>query len=661
MIPFGSRFRLFLVSLAGAALWLLLFGGLVRIQVFEHETYRERADRQHTRRVVIHGNRGRILDRTGEMLAGTLSAPTIVANPSQIRDLGQTEESCRSLSALLGLPIGAVRGPLAREGGFAYIARKVDPDAGDRVAAAGLAGIACIPEKDRIYPYEKLARPVVGITDVDMNGIEGIEKQFDSHLSGEDGWKVLQAIPSRGPRPLPGFPFCPPRDGCDVLLTLDTPLQSIVELELERAVEKTEAACGMALAMEPSTGDILAMATVLSAQEAREAGRVPLMNRCVAAQFEPGSTFKIVTYSAAFEEDAVSPLEVFNAGNGEMSFGSYTIHEARTSRYDRLLAREGFEKSSNIVSAQIAYRLGGRGSGSYDRSVEKLYSYARAFGFGARTGIALPGEVPGVLRRPADWSGRSLGTVAYGQEIAVNLVQLASAYAAIANDGVLMEPRIVREIRWPDGSVRERIPPRAVRRVVSSETAALMRDLMRGVVDHGTGKEADLKIWPTAGKTGTAEMMVEGGGYSETRFTPSFIGFAPADDPEILLAVVLVDVSKVFYGGVVAGPVFREILLKNACSEIGESFLPALQGEAVATWAHAGEPTAGRPAPAFASAPADTMPDLSGLFVREAKAWLLKADASVRVRGAGTVAAQDPPAGTPLRPGVACSLVGSEP
>jgi cell division protein FtsI/penicillin-binding protein 2 len=326
------------------------------------------------------------------------------------------------------------------------------------------------------------------------------------------------------------------------------------------------------------------------------------------------------------------------------------------------MAREGFEKSSNIVSAQIGYRLGGqRDSGCYQRGVEKLYQYSRAFGFGARTGITLPGEVPGFLRRPSDWSGRSLATVAYGQEIAVTLIQLVSAYSAVVNDGVLMEPRIVREIREPDGSVRERFPPRAVRRVISSETAALMRDLMKGVVEHGTGKEADLKVWPTAGKTGTAEMMQEGGGYSDDRFTPSFIGFAPADNPRMVLAVVLVDVSRVFYGGVTAGPAFKEIMLKVACSEMGEGFLPALQSEAVATWARIGEPPKAAPALPVVSASADSMPDFTGRFVRDAKAWLLKADLTVRVRGAGTVATQDPPPGTPLRPGLACSLVGSEP
>lgn len=661
MSPYQARYRLFLVCVGGVCLWVYLVACLMNIQIFNHEHYRERAENQHEYRVAIPANRGRIYDRNGEVLARTLSSNTIIADPARIQELGALDETGAALGGILGIRPSAVREKLEKRSRFAYVARKVDPEIGDRIAEADLPGIYCIPEKERTRPFENLALQVVGVTDLDMKGIEGIEKEFEPVLRGEDGWKVLQAIPRVGPRSLPGFPYRPPVDGCDVKLTLDASLQMIVEQELGKAVEKSGAAWGMALAMEPSTGDVLAMATSLSDEERRRSGGSILMNRCIAAQYEPGSTFKLVTYSGAFEEKAVSPFEIFDAGNGEMSFGSYKVSEARTSRYDRLAAREGFEKSSNIVSAQIGYRLGGRGEGSYGRGVEKLYSYSRAFGFGARTGIALPGEVPGLLRRPRDWSRRSLGTIAFGQEIAVTLLQLTAAYAAIANDGILMEPRIVESIVGPDGSVRERFLPRAVRRVVSSETAALMQDCMRGVVLRGTGKGLDVPLWRLAGKTGTAEMIVEGGGYSDTRFIPSFVGYAPADDPRIVLAVVLVDVSRVFYGGAVAGPVVREIFLKAACSELGEPFLPTLRGEAVATWAHAGEPARADSAPSFAACLPETMPDCTGRFLREAKAALLRAEAAVRVRGSGTVVSQDPAPGTLLRSGIACMLVGSEP
>ncbi|MFH1681078.1 MAG: penicillin-binding transpeptidase domain-containing protein [Candidatus Eisenbacteria bacterium] len=661
MNPYRARWRLFLVCVAGFGAWVLLVAGLVNVQIVKHEQYRKRAEQQHERRVTIPCNRGRIYDRSGEVLARTLSSTTIIADPELIQELGTLRATSGALSEILGIRASEVRGKLERESRFGYIARKVEPEVGDRIAAAGLSGIYCIPEKERTRPFDSLAVQVVGVTDVDMRGLEGIEREFEPYLRGEDGWKILQAIPKIGPRSLPGFPYRPPVDGCDVKLTLDASLQMIVEQEIAAAVERTGAAWAMALAMEPSSGDVLAMATHLSAGERRRTGGSILMNRCVAAQYEPGSTYKLVTYSAAFEERAVSPYEIFDAGNGEMDFGCFRVREARTSRYDRLMAREGFEKSSNIVSAQIGYRLGGRGAGFYQRGAEKLYSYSRAFGFGARTGITLPGEVSGVLRRPSDWSARSLGTIAFGQEVAVTLLQLTAAYAAIANDGVLMEPRIVDSVLWPDGSVRERFPPRAVRRVVSTETAALMRDLMRGVVLRGTGKGSDLELWRTSGKTGTAEMIVEGGSYSDERFTPSFVGYAPASDPRIVVAVVLVDVSRVFYGGVVAGPVFREIIRKSACSDIDDVFLPTLRQEAVATWAHVGEPSRAPAAPPFAACLPETMPDCTGRFLREAKARLLGTEAPVRLRGTGTVASQDPPPGTVLHPGIACTLVGSEP
>jgi len=631
----------------GLALWVFLFASLARIQLFEHVAYRDLADRQHTRHVEIPCDRGQILDRHDNVLAGTLSSPSVIADPARIEDVRAVS---RKLGSILGIRASEIRSRLGRGGRFVWLDRRITPERGDAVVAAAIPGICLVPEKDRVRPYGDLALPVLGITDVDNRGIEGIEREFDEVLRGTEGWKLLQQIPTRASRSLPDVPHRPPVDGRDLVLTLDASVQSVVELELNRAVEDKDAAWGMALAMEPATGEIVAIACA-TPDGGNDRCPVPSMNRCVAAQFEPGSTYKIVTFAAALEEGVVSPDDVFPAGNGKMNFGSYTIHDPKD-HYDTLTVREAFEYSSNVVTAQIALALG----------EENLYSYSRAFGFGSRSGVELPGEVAGILRRPKNWSGRSLPTIAIGHELTVNLIQMAAAYGAIANGGVLMEPRIVREVRDADGSVVERFPPRRVRRVVSTETAELLREFLAGVVERGTGKAANLGFVRAAGKSGTAQMVEESGGFSHSRFTSSFIGFVPAEDPKLVVAVVLVDISDVYYGGIVVGPVFREIVLKSACSEMGDPFHDLLRRKAAAAYVEpdAARPSAIVPAVAMGERPSK-MPDLRGLLLRDAKACLLRADASVRLVGAGTVKSQQPSPGTSLEPGIRCALVGSEP
>lgn len=633
---------MFVVVTACLACWGVLFAGLVRTQIVRHEEYQNRAERQHTCRVEVPCDRGRILDRNGVLLAGTLSSPSIIANPSQIRN---TAETAARLAPILGLSCSSIRSRISRGGHFVWLERKTEPAVAERALAENLPGVYTLPEKDRVHPRGELARLVVGITDVDNRGLEGVEKCFDDFLGGEPGWQVLQRIPERRSRSLPDFPAEPPRDGCDVVLTLDARIQSAVELELGRAVEEHGASWGMALAMDPATGEILALA----ATEPGAGAEAAALNRCVAAQFEPGSTYKLITYAAALEEGVVRPEDVFDAGGGKMNFGGYTIHDPK--EYDSLTVREAFEFSSNIVTAQVALRLG----------AEALYSYSRAFGIGARTGVELPGEVTGMLRRPCEWSRRSLATVAIGHEVAVNLIQMVSAYAAVANDGVLMEPRIVREILSPEGKRIRGYPPVPVRRVVSRETASLLRDFLRGVVERGTGRAADLGVLQAAGKSGTAQMLEEGGGFSNRRYTSSFIGFVPVEEPRIVVAVVLVDLSGVFYGGLVAAPVFREILWKTACCDLSEPLRDVLERDAAGRWAMAERTCRLDPAPAPEArpGPAAAMPALVGLPLREAKRVLLDSGMRVRCEGTGTVTAQDPSPGVALQPGERSYLKGS--
>ncbi len=647
--------RMFVVVTCGVLVWFLLVSGLARIQIAEHDRFNTLAEKQHNLRVVIPFMRGRILDRRGTLLAGSISSPSVIANPAQIADAA-------AVSRVLGPLVGSYGDVLFerlsdRRKKFVWIRRKVDPALWESIEAKNLPGVYRIPEIDRVNPSGPLARQVVGSTDVDGVGLGGIEKQFDRLLRGTPGWQVLQRVPSSESRPVCTYPCRPPVNGCDIVLTLDSDMQSATESELRKAIERCGARWGMALVMDPSTGEILAMASEDGTKGGME---VPRGNRCVVSQFEPGSTFKLITYSAALEEKVVSPDDRFYGWHGKKDFGTYTIRDAK--EYDTLTVQRAFELSSNIVTAQVAEALGR----------EKLYAYARDFGFGTLTGIALPGEVPGMLHKPSDWSGRSLETISIGHEVAVNLVQLCSAFSAIANDGVLMEPRIVREIRGSDGEPRETFPPMPVRRVVSVETARTMRRFLEGVVRRGTGKAAAVGNWPTGGKSGTAQMLRADGRFSNTDFISSFIGFVPVGNPKVVAAVILVDPSGISAGGLVAGPAFRNILTRAMCTDLSDSFLPELQREAVRGWLRAktaegaaaadagshGEHFAQAAAPAARPGRAK-MPDLRGLPMRVAKRLLLEAGAAVCCRGGGTVASQSPPAGSDLGRASAPVLTGT--
>ena len=637
-----------IVVVCGVSLWLFLLVGLARIQIVEHHHYDQLADRQHTLRVDIPCSRGRIVDRYGKLLAGSVSSPSVIANPAQVADPGRVS---RVLSPLLNQPVRQLKKHLSDDRKkFVWLRRKVEPALWEKIESKELPGIYCIPEMDRVNPYGDLASHVVGATDVDDIGLGGIEKQFDSLLCGTPGWQVLQRVPSSECRPVSATPSMLPIDGCDVVLTLDADLQSVTELELQRAIEKSDSWWGMALLMDPRTGEILAMANERAEDGGK--GELPVGNQCVIHQFEPGSTFKLITFAAALEEKSVTPDDLYYAWNGVKDFGGYRIHDSK--KHDTLTVRQAFELSSNIVTAQIAQKLGRH----------RLYSYARDFGIGSVSGIALPGEMPGILEKPAGWSGRSLETISIGHEVAVNLVQLVSAFSAIANDGVLMEPRIVREVRRADGSLVEEFLPLPVRRVVSAETARTMRDFLAGVVERGTAREASVCQWPTGGKSGTAQMLQVDGRFSQTDYISSFVGFVPVGNPRVVAAVVLVDPSGISAGGIVAGPVFRDILTKAVCSDLSACFEPELQKEAVKEWLRTSEPAGDLPsATAAKDNPASDgrMPDLVGLPLRAAKRILLARGVTVRCEGSGDVKDQTPHAGDEFRASGVCLLSGSRP
>ena len=404
---------------------------------------------------------------------------------------------------------------------------------------------------ERIYPKGELASQVLGFVARDGDGREGIELAFESALHGRDGSRVVGANARGGLATLPGGEVRPAVDGANVVLTLDSTAQSVLERELESTVRRTNAQAATAILLDPRTGDVLAMGSYPDYDPAAPADS-PASHRRLRALtdlWEPGSTFKIVAAAACLEEGLATRHTLVESFERLELAGGHTLRDRKD--FGWISLEETITHSVNTATAQMARQLGQR----------TMFEYARAFGFGCVTGIDLPGEVSGILRRPAYWSGRSLETISIGQEVAVTPLQLACAYAAIANDGLLVKPRIVREIRTTEGKREREFRVRPVRRVVSEETAHVLRDILVRVVEEGTGEKAAIPGLLVAGKTGTAQWFDhESGGYDRDRHVSTFAGFAPAEDPRVVGVVFVDRPDGAGDGGLVAAPCFRRIV-----------------------------------------------------------------------------------------------------
>ncbi|MDH7516022.1 MAG: penicillin-binding transpeptidase domain-containing protein, partial [Bacteroidota bacterium] len=521
-----------------------------------------------------------------------------------------------------------------------------------------------------------------------------IELQFDADLAGKPGFIVYQRDANGRRRPEVDYPQREPVNGRSVVLTIDQAYQSIAEEELQRGVQNAAARSGRCVILQPRTGEILALANVpsidpndLSSYTSNEIANAK--NRVVTDVYEPGSTFKLVAMSAALNEGLVKPDDVLDGNNGcwEYAPGQKPIRDEHG--FGRISLRDAFIYSSNIISAKLAERLG----------AERFYTYARNFGFGLRTGIELPGEVRGELRKPTAWDGSTLKYLAFGYGLSATSLQIACAYAAIANDGVLMQPFIRRWLLDEDRNIIEETTPQVIRRVVSSGTAATMRDFMRGVVERGTATAAAIPGVDIAGKTGTSQRLV-GDRYSSTSHVASFVGFFPASDPKILILVLLEEPKNGYYGGVVAAPVFRNIALRIITSR--PEFAPPARpvpewidtvrvpdlcglhqevavvlarayGLEVRTRGNGDVVCRQNPAPGNRSRRRETVtldlasaergtplvrvPDVTGIPVRRAAARLAASGLHASIAGSGVVFSQLPAAGELLEHGAPCTLL----
>lgn len=631
------RHRITLASTLFAMLFLILAGRVVELTTIDAAELRHKAIRQHTGRVSMSSQRGPIVDRHGDPLALTRNSVDVYMRPAQ---WSASAEDLGRIGDLLGIPADVVAVKAEAQAPFVWLDRQVPLDRWERLEQLGLMGIGSERSQERIYPQGALAGQLVGFTGIDGQGLEGIEQALDSDLAGEvDDRAVERDAWGRGIEAGEGR-WTLPRAGAKVELTIDSGLQRVCEAELEKARLEYEAKAGMAVVMAPRSGEVLAMATVPRFDPNRfdQASPERWRNRPVTDSYEPGSTMKAVLAAVALEEGVVRPDEEIFCEKGSYRIGRRVIHDHHG--YGLLPFSNVIAFSSNIGSAKVAERLG----------AERLSAGLKRFGFGSLTGIELPGESAGLVLPTAKWSHIHLVTNAFGQGSAVTALQLTRAFAALANGGLLMRPLVVRRVVDESGHVLRSPHPRVERRVVSKKTAAMVTEMLTAVVESGTGNAAKIEGLRVAGKTGTAQKVdPKTRRYHPTDRMSSFIGYVPADDPELVILVVLDTPKKATYGGIVAAPVFRQIAeygLRKAglLRPVPADPEPLRQPVAVPAVQLASLPA---PQAAVDPAEADGTPSFLGLGMREALVRARREGWRVRVEGSGYVVAQVPQVSAP--------------
>ena len=639
--------------LACAAVFALWTAGiearLFYLQVIAHDDMMAMASRQQMRIIAAPAERGEILDRAGRMLAFSVDAASIFADPGEVEDPDATAAAiCRALEDCDKRERQGMARRLRGDGQFAYMERKVSPDEEKRVRALDLKGIGFVRESRRYYPNKELAAHVLGYVGLDNVGLAGLESAYDAQVRGREGRIVVQkdarqqALFSRMERP--------PTAGATLELTIDQGLQYIAERELRQGVDENRAASGTALIMDPSNGEILALANypTFNPNAYSRAPEDARRNRAVQDLYEPGSTFKIVTASAALEEHVFDPGDQIDCGAGRIAFGSRVIRD--THAYGVMSFTDVLVKSSNIGAIKVGTRVG----------PERLVEYVNRFGFGQALAPDFRGENSGIVWDAARLDQSALASVSMGYQVGVTPVQMASAVSSVANGGTLYEPRIVRAL-IKDGK-RIEVPHKALHRTISASTAAQLTTIMEQVVERGTATAAQIEGYTVAGKTGTAQKLVDGR-YSRSDYNASFVGFVPSRRPALTILVVIDSPhARGYYGGTVAAPVFKRIA-EQALRQlgIGPTINPA--PPVLVARKDAAEELTPRPvsATAVVDAPpaeenADVMPDLRGLSAREALRALTRLGMTARMSGDGFVIEQSPAAGSPLGTTSACSL-----
>ncbi|MFH1052282.1 MAG: penicillin-binding transpeptidase domain-containing protein [bacterium] len=526
--------------------FLIIIIRLFIVQVYDAKRFAARAKHQHESKIELRAERGRILDRNGKLIASTINSISIAVDPTILKDkliVSKALEQATGISYRHFL-----RKINSTKGAFVWLVRGIMPDKAIVIDTLTLRGLIKFKEPRRNFLYGNVGSQVIGTTNIDNEGLSGLEKKYDNILTGRSGFMMMKRDARGFLHAAADLPVLPAVNGNSIVLTIDIELQRIVEYELQKGVVNSQAASGTVIVMEPTTGEILAMATYPSydptIKNNVEFGAMKL--RAITDVYEPGSTFKVITASAAIEEGIMTPESPCNGYGGQISFGGFTIRDDHP--IGKVSFREALEQSSNVIFAQVGDKL----------DQNKFYKYVRDFGFGNTSGIDFIGEEEGKIPSQKEFRPFVRRYLSHGYNLSATPLQMANAYSTVANGGFYMKPHLVKAILDSKGEVIETFETKKVRRVISENTSKTVSDMMCGVVEKGTGKRARVKGLKIAGKTGTAQQLVNGS-YAGGHYTGSFIGFFPAENPLITVAVIMDRPQAGYYGGLSAAPVFQAI------------------------------------------------------------------------------------------------------
>ncbi|MFZ0704808.1 MAG: penicillin-binding protein [Candidatus Korobacteraceae bacterium] len=537
-----------LILLAGVlVLWIgAVCFRLVQMQVLQYGEWEQRALRQQSRTITVEPRRGAIYDRNGLELAMSIDVDSIFAVPSEIPE---PETTASILGNVLHLDPEEILARMKASRNFAWVLRRVDADTSERVRTLNLKGIYFRKEPKRFYPKRELASQTLGYVGLDDEGLGGIEQEFNDDLMGIPGRELI-SIDAR--RKWFGRVERQPEPGQNVVLTIDSTIQYIAEKELAQGIEDTKAIAGTVVVQNPRTGEILALANypTFNPNVFNEVPKEALKDRAVSDVYEPGSVFKTVTYSSALQEHLIKPDDPIDCQNGSINVFGMKINDHE--RLGTITIAEAYAHSSDVAAIKVGMKLG----------EDRFYHYIKDYGFGATTGVELPGETRGLFKPVNRWSKVSIGAISMGQEIGVTPLQIISMVSTIANDGVYTPPRIVAGELAPNAGPKEVVfHPAQQHRVISAETAVTMKKMMEGVVEFGTARRAALDGYSVAGKTGTAQKVdPKTGTYSKTKYIASFVGFSPVNEPALTIAVILDSAQGLHQCGQVCAPVWRRIM-----------------------------------------------------------------------------------------------------
>ncbi len=643
------KVRIVSVLVVFLVLFVALISRAFQLQVLSGQNLKTLAARQHAASLQMQPDRGIIYDRNGEKLAISLMADSVCADPSKVTNAAAASAK---IAKILNLDRKNVQQKISAQKNFSWLARRISAEQAAEIQSAAIDGIFLIKEPKRFYPNGQLAAHLLGFVGDDNTGLEGLEYKYDDVLL-EKPERLTWVRDAKGKKLFLRAEKneAENKQALNVVLTIDNRIQYLVETHLKEAVTLRGAKGGIAIVMNPKTGEILALANEKGFDPNNIKGLSPSIwrNSAVADVFDPGSTFKPFLVAAALEEKTVRETDRIFCEDGSYIVNDRTFREANKKRYGYLSVKDILKYSSNIGSAKIAQKLGR----------EKYHRYIENFGFGAKTGIELPGESSGILRSAQNWTKVDTVSIAFGQGISVTAIQLISAMSAIANNGILMKPYIVRGLTDKENNPVKMQAPEVVRQVISEGTAKSMSKILTGVVasDDGTGRNANIANVAVAGKTGTAQKFdFSSNTYSSEKVRTSFMGFFPADDPQVAILVVLDEPQTDKWGGVAAAPVF-----KNISEQILNCFETNIRKVQVVKADVSDKvqliSTQNNYAEQDFSADDSEMPDFTGLTIRQALKKARAHSIDLKVSGSGWAIQQYPRPGAALRGNRVCKVV----